>query len=53
MFLIAFSGKDFISYQAILNPRYSSSFLAKKDYSALTLKPAAFNLVNTLSYLLT
>ena len=34
MFLIAFtlSGKDIILCQAILNPRYSSLFLVKKNF---------------------
>ena len=39
MFLIAstLSGKGIMSCQVILNPRYSSSFLAKKNFSAFTI----------------
>ena len=38
-------------YIVILNPRYSSSFLAKKDFFTFTLKPFGFNLLSTLSNL--
>ena len=49
MFFIASTslGKEIMPFLVILNPNFSNSFLTIMDYSALTLKSAAFNLVNT------
>ena len=41
--------KDIVPSLINLNPRYSNSFLAKKDFSVFTLKPADFYLLKTLS----
>ena len=54
MFLIASTlwGKGIVPCLIILNPRYSRSFPAKKDFSTFTLNPFCFNLLNALSILL-
>ena len=46
MFLIAptLSGKGIMPSLIIFKPKYSTSFLAKKDFSTFTLKPVNFNL---------
>ena len=45
------SGKGIMPCLGILNPRYSSSFLAKTYFSALTSNPFYFSLLSTLSNL--
>ena len=54
MFLIAsiLSSEVIMPCLVIQNPRYSSSFLAKEDFSAFTLKPFWFNLLSIMSNLL-